>query len=582
VGDLPYLLTLGGYAFYWFSLERPDSAVERAAAYEAPVVEHASPEALASAQPDVRALLAELLTAFVATRRWFRGRERPIASARIDETVSLGDLKLTLLRVDYASGETETYLVPLALAPDPRALPQGALIAIVRSPAGDVALIDALEEPRASRALLDSILARRQATAAAGTIAAGPVGQLPTTAYEGEPFNISAAHFSAAIRYGDSYLLKVFRRLEEGVSPEMDLGMVLNERAPGLTPQISGAIEYRRSRQEPSTLAVLQRYVANEGTAWSQARANVGRFYERVLSDLRDQQVPPVPAGSLAGLVSAEPPAIVRELGGHYFDTEVPLLGRRTADLHIALASVTDNPAYQPEPYSAHDRRSKYQSLRNLIGKTLRALRARTGSKLETNGEGSNGSADNGRLPERMMAAARLLVASESKILHRLDPLLARKVSGARIRTHGDLHLAQVLYTGKDYVFIDFDGGRSGTLAERRRKRSALKDVAGILRSFHYAAFTVLYDGAAVREADRPAAASWAVSWQTWMAASFLRGYLERAAGASFLPSTPEDLAMMVDILMLERAFLELREELESGSETVEVPLRGLIQILGL
>jgi maltose alpha-D-glucosyltransferase/alpha-amylase len=246
----------------------------------------------------------------------------------------------------------------------------------------------------------------------------------------------------------------------------------------------------------------------------------------------------------------------------------MPLLGKRTADLHLALASVTDDPAYAPEPYSAHDRRSKYQSLRNLIGKTLRTLRAIT--------------VTDGRLPARMLEPARMLVAAESKILHRLDPLLARKVSGARIRTHGDLHLAQILYTGKDYVFIDFDGGRSGTLAERRRKRSPLKDVAGILRSFHYAAFTVLHDGTVVREADRELAMPWSVSWQTWTAAAFLGGYFERAAGASFLPSTPDDLAMMVDILLIERAFLELREELEAGGDTVEVPMRGLIQILGL
>jgi maltose alpha-D-glucosyltransferase/alpha-amylase len=577
IGELPYLLTLGGHAFYWFALEPPTAAAEAATAYEPPVIECASAEGLLAGRGDdhhdERALLAEALTLFATTRRWFRRRGRRLTGSRLVELVPLGDVTLALLEVEYATADRETYLMPLGLAPDGaggvRAPPAaGATIATLRTATGDVSLVDAVEESHGARALLDGVLARRQAATATGrVVATGPTGAgaEPSPSYEGEPTNISAAHLNAAIRYGDQYLLKVFRRLEDGPSPQLELGAFLGVRVPGMTPEIAGAIEYRRPRQEPNTLAVLQRYVPNEGTAWTQAREELGRFYERVLTESRGEVVPPRPRDSWSALAAAEPPPGLRALLGQYLEVAAPLLGRRTAELHLALASSSDDPAFAPEPYSAFDRRSKYQSLRNLIGRTLRELRghART-------------------LPGGLAEPALLLVGSEARILRWLEPFLTRKVNGARIRTHGDLHLAQVLHTGKDYVFIDFDGGRSGRLTDRRRKRSALKDVAGILRSFHYAAAMALLDESVVREADRATVAPWSEIWRAWTGAAFLRGYLERTEGASFLPPTPEHLAPMLDILLVERAFLELSEELEAGQDTLAVPLEGLVQLLDL
>jgi maltose alpha-D-glucosyltransferase/alpha-amylase len=381
----------------------------------------------------------------------------------------------------------------------------------------------------------------------------------PLEAPDGEPANISAQHAAAAIRYGDRYLLKMFRRLEEGVSPELELGRFLNARAPGLSPAIVGAIEYMRHRAEPSTLAVLEAFVPNEGTAWEHARGELRRFFERVLTRHRDDPAPPAAPRRLGELSAAEPPAGPRDVIGAYLDLAA-LLGRRTAEMHQVLASNVDDAGFAPAGYSTLDRRSKYQSVRNLIGKTVRRLRDSLG-----------------RIPNGIADEARRLVSGQEHVLKVFEPYLGQRLTGLQIRTHGDYHLEQLLYTGRDFIVIDFDGPPTETLAERRRKHNCLRDVAGMIRSFHYAAFTALLETAVVRPEDRSVAAPWADAWYRWVSGAFLRAYLETTAAAPFLPA-PGDLEIILDTHVLEKAFYELRGELDRCAETISIPLSSILE----
>ncbi len=355
----------------------------------------------------------------------------------------------------------------------------------------------------------------------------------------------------------------MFRRVEEGLSPELEMTRFLNVHAPGLTPTVVGALQLRRGRAEPSTLAVLQAYVPNEGTAWTHAREELHRFFERVLTRHREAAAPePAPATPLEA-AHAEVPAAVQEVVGAYLDVAAQL-GRRTADLHLALASETLDPAFVPEPYLSLDRRSKYQSMRNLAGKTLRELKLNLV-----------------RLPPRIAAPARLLAEDAGRTLKVFEPLLTHRMTGLRIRIHGDYHLDQVLHAGKDFVIVDFDGAEGETLIERRRKHSAVRDVAGMIRSFHYAAMTALLDGSVVREQDREAAAPWAEAWHRQISGSFLRAYLAVTGGAPFLP-LPEELALVLQTHLLEKAFQELRDELDACGETVTIPLAAIAELVGV
>ena len=561
IGELSYLLTLPGYAFYWFSLEPPPSGggEEEAAAYVPPALPAKTPHGLLVGEE--RATLEDALGDFLATRRWFGGRGFRLTAVRIEEAAVLGGVFVLVVRVEYADRETERYVLPLATVMEPRYVAPHAIVATLALPGQDATLVDAMEDGPSARMVLAAVIARTRATGSGGTIDAMPFTDLESP--EGEPANISAQHAAAAIRYGDRYLLKMFRRLEEGESPELELGRFMNARAAGLTPTVVGSIEYGRLRSEPSTLAVLQAYVPNEGTAWAHAREELRRFFERVLTRHREDPAPDSAPRQLAALAGAEPPTAARDVIGAYLDL-AGLLGRRTAEMHLALASNIDDASFTPVPYSTLDRRSNYQSVRNLVGKAIRLLRDCLP-----------------RIAPSIATDAHRLVGGQEQVLKVFEPYLGHRLTGLQIRTHGDYHLEQLLYTGKDFVIIDFDGPPTETLAERRRKHNCLRDVAGMIRSFHYAAFTALLETAVVRAEDRTVAAPWADAWYRWVSGAFLRSYLEVTAGAPFLPAA-DDVALILDAHVLQKAFHELRGELDRCLETLTIPLSSIIERAGL
>jgi maltose alpha-D-glucosyltransferase/alpha-amylase len=322
---------------------------------------------------------------------------------------------------------------------------------------------------------------------------------------------------------------------------------------------IRGALEWvpTNARAEHTTLAVVQGFVQNEGTAWEHGLAELRRFYERALT--RREEVPPQPDLALLDLANASVPPLVQDTMGTYLDVAA-LIGKRTAEMHLALAAC-DGPAFAPEPYTSFDQRSLYQSLRNLTGRTLRSLKHNLT-----------------RLPSDAQEDGRVMSQAERILLERFAPLIAESVASVRIRCHGDYHLGQLLYTGKDFVIIDFDGGPGKPLSERRRKRSPLRDVAAMVRSFHYAAFVALGDAGVVRESDRAVLAPWAFTWQAYASATFVRAYMAAARGAEFLPPAANQAAILLDAFVLAKALHELEDELASRSANVRIPLRALVR----
>jgi maltose alpha-D-glucosyltransferase/alpha-amylase len=211
--------------------------------------------------------------------------------------------------------------------------------------------------------------------------------------------------------------------------------------------------------------------------------------------------------------------------------------------------------------------RSLYQSMRTLAVQTFHMLRKAQGS-----------------LPGPAREPAEQVLALQGEVLARFQAVTRGPIGATRIRTHGDYHLGQVLYTGKDFVLIDFEGEPARPLSERRLKRSPLRDVAGMLRSFHYAVCAALRDHEA-RGLLRPEQATvlgpWASFWQQWVAATFLRGYLEVAGEASFVPTAREELQVLLDAHLLEKAVYELGYELNNRPEWVGIPLQGILQVMG-
>jgi maltose alpha-D-glucosyltransferase/alpha-amylase len=237
------------------------------------------------------------------------------------------------------------------------------------------------------------------------------------------------------------------------------------------------------------------------------------------------------------------------------------LLGKRTAELHAALL-YPDDPAFAPEPYTALDQRSVYQTKRNLTGKVLRQLRS-------------------ARLEGRPAELAQQLLARESDIYASFEPLLRGRLTAQRGRIHGEYHLANVLWTGKDFAVVDFGQKPDKPLPERRRKRSGLRDIASMLRSFDLAATMALRDPVTVRESERGAAEPWVKLWSTWVPAAFLSAYLAAERGSPFLPGSREELAMLLHTHVMEKALDELGQELGRRDDWALAAVRAVLELLG-
>ena len=253
---------------------------------------------------------------------------------------------------------------------------------------------------------------------------------------------------------------------------------------------------------------------------------------------------------------------LLDELIGGVFPEKAQLIGTRTGEMHLALAGAPNDSIFAPEPFNAMAQRSVYQSMRASLRKNFALLQKKVGD-----------------LPETSRAEAAEVLAAETQILAHEQRILQHHADAAKIRIHGDYHLGQVLYTGKDFVILDFEGEPARPLGERKLKRSALRDVAGMMRSFQYAAYSALWQSA-TREEDRAFLEPWADLWYRQMSATFLQSYLQTTAGAGFLPRKESDLQVLIEAYLLDKAVYEIGYELNHRPDWVLIPIRGIQHIL--
>ncbi|HUG54913.1 MAG TPA: maltose alpha-D-glucosyltransferase [Vicinamibacteria bacterium] len=588
VEDRPYALTLAGHAFYWLALQ--EGPVEGATARPLPGAaaarggEGALPRLSVPGRWEAvlrgreGEALGEVLAGFLTSRRWFAGKARRIRSVELQDAVPIpvgSDAAwVTLAHVSYAEGEGEIYALPLAFATGERAsrVRRGmgrALVAELEVD-GQTGLLYAAEgDPELGRALLEAVARGRRFEGEAGEIVAEATSALRERgdpSARAEPRLLSAEQSNSSIRFGQDFIMKLFRKVEPGTNPDLEVGRFLTGTASfPHTPPVYGSLEYEPRRGRAITLAILQGFVPNEGDAWAYTLDAVGRFFEGLVSRREGRRPAPSPPGPLLETARTVPTPPVGELIGAYLDS-AGLLGRRTAELHRALVSDPGDPAFAPEPFTRIEQRAQYQSQRNLVEDVFELLRRRLPALAgATRAEG-----------ERVLEA-------RGAVLDRFRRLLERRLTAARTRTHGDYHLGQVLWTGRDFVIIDFEGEPARPATVRRAKRSPLRDVAGMLRSYHYAAYQGLSTfGAkgAVPRGQEEVAESWARFWYGWVSGAFLRGYLEAAGDASFLPRTTDELDDLLVVHVLEKAVYELGYELNNRPDWVKLPLQGIASLV--
>jgi len=577
IGEHPYFLTLAPYSFYWFEIERhPTSITARmpppveAAVEEVPsLITSGVWETLLDG--NVRTLIErDSLVPFLQRQRWFGGKARSVRAAHIvDWTLLVRGQEpafLTFVDVEYGDGAREKYVVPLAVRGhdageaiekrDP-----GAIVARVTGARKGV-LIDGGRDERVARALL--VLIEKDVTLAMkrGTVQgrSGPAFvELRGPEAEALPVMRAATEqTNTALVFGDRIFMKLFRRVEEGPNPDVEMSEYLSEVA-GFTrvPRLAGSLEFALGDRPGATLALAQQRVPHQANGWDHAIGDLGRYFERAESRSADVTPEIVDDDPLVAAQHAVPP-LALDVVSAYLESAATL-GRRTAEMHLALARETTDPAFQPQPLDATEMAKVSERMLAQADRSLQLLERAIGG-----------------LPAPLPERARALLDQRESLRRRLADVARVSGAAAGIRIHGDYHLGQVLWTEGDFFIFDFEGEPLRPVAERRAKQSPLKDVAGMLRSFSYAAYAGLFAHTATRPGERERLEPWARFWQTWTAAMFVRSYLQIAESSTLLPSR-DTLGHLLEAFMLEKALYELEYELNNRPDWVRIPLWGIL-----
>jgi maltose alpha-D-glucosyltransferase/alpha-amylase len=581
IGKAPYHITLGSYGFFWLELQpAPDRSAfpqdDEQVALQLSLRGERDWEGVFAASG--RLFEERLLPDFLPRQRWFGAKSRSIATVSVTDwtplsSVANGSLALAMVDVAYAEGDPESYLLPLALlfgesAMVLREASPVAVVSTVLGPEGAAGILaDATYVPEAATALLDLIAHGGELPMRNGLLRGLPSSRF--TELQGDyaialpPRRSSAEQSNTSILFDERLIMKLFRRQQFGPNPDTEIGRYLTEESAfrNIAP-FGGSIEYSVDGQATATIAMLQGLVKNEGDGWQWTLDELARYYEGIqalqfpVAELPQARTPLDPGGRAMHAA--------RDAAGIYLDA-ASTLGRRTAEMHLALAQPTADAAFSPETLTDEDLRELEQELTAHGAQAFETLR---GSLQRFSGDS-----------ESTVELAGLVLSRRRAILAKFAALRARGGRTLRTRVHGDYHLGQVLRAKGDFVLLDFEGEPARALAERRAKQSPMKDIAGMLRSFAYAAYTALGQSTARRPQDREVLEPWARMWEAAVSAEFLASYRETAADSAIVPADDASFDALLDVYLLDKALYELVYELNNRPDWVEIPLHGILKL---
>jgi maltose alpha-D-glucosyltransferase/alpha-amylase len=568
-----YPLTVGPYGFLWLELQpSPELAPMQHDDGEPELELNAANDWMSVLEGKGRRELEEtVLRTYVVRQRWFGGKSRVITGTKIEDwaVFNNGTSALAFIGIQYADGESDTYLVTLGLlfgraADALRDESPNALLARVVTSSDIGVLHEAVFNDSASEALLAIIAGHTELPTRDGVIQGMPsttLSQLQGPSRD-TPRRGSAEQSNTSIIFGDHLIMKLFRRQQFGPNPDTEIGSYLTEAAhfSHIAP-FGGSIQYTRKGQEPSTIAMLQGLVSNEGDGWGWTLEELDRYFEASAAESFSADGLPTGEQSLLQLSQAQETRYARDHVGTYLDAAA-LLGKRTAELHLALARPTTDSAFSPESLSVNDIDELRVDLIQHAANAFDALKANVA-----------------KLPDTVLERAGLVMSRRTVVLDRLRQLATQPTDALRTRIHGDYHLGQVLRSKGDFVILDFEGEPARSLAERRTKQSPLKDVAGMLRSFSYAAFSALIKYSTRRPEDFSRLEPWAKLWEQSVSSAFLRTYCESVRGVPVIPSDPQQFAQLLEAFVIDKALYELTYELNNRPNWVVIPLTGILAL---
>ena len=593
--DGSYFISLSPYGFYWFALK--PNAVPALQPSDMPTFELTQWEAMFSASK--KGELTTLITNYLIGRELLGSEPEKVRSSELLECMAIpdSDTYMVSLRVDYTQGDPATFPLFISYAFDGAAqhlLSESSPMVMAKLTSPGVSseqaseegvLYDAIADADFLNALLETIARNGTYEGTAGKLKAhalmsGDKGKLPTHSEPllGKYNNSSVIYADDEASSGSNLILKLFRRLESGTNADIEIREFLSKHKTfnSFNPVV-GYIDYQRngSRTDSATIGVVQKFIPEAQSAWEYSLDNIRSYFDQVSVEAsKDNEAPPIE--SLLTMQAAYDEASeAKQTANHLMGTylaNMQLLGQTTAEFHLALAADPTDEAFAPEPFSSFYQRSIYQFNRNQTGQVFRLLK-------------DDMSDHKGLLDENLYSLARSLMSYQDIYLDKFKQILDSKITALRTRYHGDYHLGQVLYTGKDFVLIDFEGEHNKTVSERRIKRSPLYDVAYMLQSIHYAAvigFQNEVESGVIRPDQTDSMQQWAAFWEQWVSAAFLSSYLKTAREASgtadFLPKTDQELQVLLNNYLLSTAIHDLGYKLTHRSADTEVPMQRLLK----
>ncbi|HYC86313.1 MAG TPA: putative maltokinase, partial [Chryseosolibacter sp.] len=569
--DSTYFFTMGPHDCLWFLLQK--ASVESNRADELPLLEIAQWDEKLSGET-IEQLENRVLPDYLMRMRWFGGKSRIIEHIQVVKQAGMpvGDSHVifTLIQVTYQSGLPEMYQLPLAFGRDLLAYKMKencsqAVLARLKDPTTDGILYDAIYGYELQMAILHNMSSNTAVRAGAGEIrfSGNKVLEHYLAHHEKiKPRLLSGEQSNTSVFYDNAFFMKLYRKVDAAINPDVEISHFLSSCA-NFThiPAFVGTMEWKTDHGS-MVLAMMQEMIENNTDAWTYVLDRLDTYYERILSsqDLRPHDL----RGTLTEpLKFEEVPEIVRNLYDGQLVESIRLLGKRTAEMHIALGNSQANPDFRPEEYSLHYQRSLYAGLQSLVRGTFDNLLRNID-----------------HLPENVQQEAQDILQMRPDILLKFRDIYKNKIDVEKIRIHGDYHLGQVLFTGKDFVITDFEGEPARSYSERRLKRSALRDVAGMLRSFHYAAYGSLFLDTQIRQDDVSKLMPFAEQWYHYTSGFFMEAYLKHSAGHKFIPKSKENLNILLTTFLLEKSIYELNYELNNRPNWVIIPLRGIRSLM--
>ena len=577
ITDKPYVITLGPYDHYWFRLVKEKE-------YQGDLDEKTLPEVKVKKQwseifagENKAQLEKRVLPRYLKTCRWFGGKARQLKNITIRESLPIQFDKetasLLLLQVNYAIGAPENYVLVVSFIPEGRGekllkdSPQS-IISRLHMPDEEGFLYDAVYGEKFRTQILNMINKKRKIKGKNGTLASikskkfksllGESGELPETSRV-----LKAEQSNSSVLYGETFFLKFYRRVEEGINPDPEVIRFLSEEQNFTNvPAFAGSLEYQNSGSDPRVLALLQKFTPNQGDAWTVTLDAVGRYFERVMAEKEECPVKDPDLDTIFDIHFDDVPPVLQDYIGAAFFEKARLLGKRTGEMHIKLAS-TENDAFAPESFSTLYQKALYQTLYSNAKKGLNFFAGNLS-----------------KLPQPIKKEAEEILALRDKILAQHKKVLKKKISAQKIRIHGDYHLGQVLSTGDDFMIIDFEGEPVRSPGERRLKYSAFRDVGGMLRSFHYAVYSVYFQRTKVRPEDAEIMEQWIEPWFYYVSGAFLNAYRETTEGYPFVPSEQEQLNILLNVFLLDKSVYEIEYELNNRPDWVIIPIQGIKLIM--